>query len=288
MKRFIALFGLIFTLLWGCGAKMETADIAATTLPVYQFTSILCEGTGLTVTRLVTENVSCLHDYSLSVRQVKAVESANTVILSGGGLEHFMDDLLSGKQTLDASSGIELLESCHDHEHSGSHHHEADAHIWLSPENAMKMAANICNGLSALYPQHQATFEANLTALMQRLQALLAYGKETLSSLSCRELVTFHDGFAYLAHSFDLNILKAIEEESGSEASANELKEVINIVKSHDLPAIFVERSGADAAAKIISREIGVPIFALDMAIAGDDYFEAMYRNIDTIKEALG
>jgi zinc transport system substrate-binding protein len=178
-----------------------------------------------------------------------------------------------------------MLENCHEH---SSHHHEADAHIWLSPENAMVMATNISKGLSALYPQHQAAFEANLTTLLQRLQQLLDYGKETLSSLACRELITFHDGFSYFAHSFDLTILKAIEEESGSEASAGELKEVIGIVRDHDLPAIFVEKSGADAAARIISREIGVPIFALDMAISGEDYFEAMYKNINTIKEALG
>lgn len=288
MKKIVALLGLISILLCGCGGHQEHSDIAATTLPVYQFTSILCEGTGLTVTRLVTENVSCLHDYSLSVKQVKAVESADVVVLSGGGLEHFMEDLLSGKQTLDASNGIELLEACHGHEHSNAHHHEADAHIWLSPENAQVMATNICNGLSTLYPEHQDAFEANLADLLQRLQDLLRYGKETLSSLFCRELVTFHDGFSYFAHSFDLHILKAVEEESGSEASASELKEVIGIVREHNLPAIFVERSGADAAAKVISREIGVPIFALDMVISGEDYFEAMYQNINTIKEALG
>ena len=117
---------------------------------------------------------------------------------------------------------------------------------------------------------------------------MLDYGKQTLSGLSCRELVTFHDGFSYFAHCFDLTIVKGIEEESGSEASASELKEIIGIIKDHALPAIFIERSGADAAAKIISREIGVPIFTLDMAISGEDYFDAMYRNIDTIKEALG
>ena len=288
MKKIIALLGLISILLCGCDGQQETADIAATTLPVYQFASILCEGTGLTVTRLVTENVSCLHDYSLSVKQVKAVERADVVVLSGGGLEHFMEDLLSGKQTLDASKGIDLLEACHEHDHSDAHHHEADVHIWLSPENAQAMATNICKGLSALYPQHKAAFEANLADLLQRLQDLLDYGRKTLSELSCRKLVTFHDGFSYFAHSFDLHILKAIEEESGSEASAGELKEVIGIVGEHNLPAIFVERSGADAAARIISREIGVPIFALDMAISGEDYFEAMYQNINTIKEALG
>lgn len=289
MKRFVFLL-IALLLLSGCTAPAQEADIAATTLPVYEFTSRLCEGTGLTVTRLITESVSCLHDYSLSVRQVKAVETADTVVLSGAGLEDFMADLLEGRDVIDASAGIELLTCEHDHEHGhedGHHHHEADSHIWLSPENAAIMCANICSALSRKYPQHEAAFTANLAGLLSDIQAVETYGKEQLGSLSCRDIITFHDGFAYFAQSFDLHILAAVEEESGSEASARELKELIEVIREHDLPAIFTEKSGSVSAAGVISRETGVNIYQLDMAMAGSSWFEAMYHNIDTIKEAL-
>jgi ABC-type Zn uptake system ZnuABC Zn-binding protein ZnuA len=285
MKRLLAVL-ILFLFLVGCAAPAEQADIAATTLPVYEFTSRLCEGTGLTVTRLITESVSCLHDYSLSVRQVRAVESADTVVVSGAGLEEFMHDLLSGRNVIDASTGIHLLGCEHDHE-DDHHHHEADSHIWLSTENAKIMCANICDGLEEKYPQYASLFRTNLAKLTADIQILEDYGKEQLSSLSCRELITFHDGFAYFAQSFDLHILAAVEEESGSEASARELKELIGIIESHVLPAIFTEKSGSVSAAGIISRETGVAIYDLDMAMAGSSWFDAMYHNIDTIKEAL-
>ena len=285
MKRLLAAL-ILFLFLVGCAAPAEQADIAATTLPVYEFTSRLCEGTGLTVTRLITESVSCLHDYSLSVRQVRAVESADTVVVSGAGLEEFMHDLLSGRNVIDASTGIPLLGCEHDHE-DDHHHHEADSHIWLSPENAKSMCANICAGLEEKYPQYASLFRANLAKLTADIQILEDYGKQQLSSLSCRELITFHDGFAYFAQSFDLHILAAVEEESGSEASAKELKELIGLIESHQIPAIFTEKSGSVSAAGIISRETGVAIYDLDMAMAGSSWFDAMYHNIDTIKEAL-
>ena len=285
MKLLLAVL-ILFLFLVGCAAPAEQADIAATTLPVYEFTSRLCEGTGLTVTRLITESVSCLHDYSLSVRQVRAVESADTVVVSGAGLEEFMHDLLSGRNVIDASTGIPLLGCEHDHE-DDHHHHEADSHIWLSPENAKIMCANICAGLEEKYPQYASVFRTNLAKLTADIQILEDYGKQQLSSLSCRELITFHDGFAYFAQSFDLHILAAVEEESGSEASARELKELIGIIESHDLPAIFTEKSGSVSAAGIISRETGVAIYDLDMAMAGSSWFDAMYHNIDTMKEAL-
>lgn len=285
IKRLFALFAAVLLSLCGCTAASPEVDIAATTMPVYEFTNILCQGTGLSVARLVTENVSCLHDYTLNVRQARVAEAAELIVISGGGLEDFMADLLDNKAVIDSSVGIPKLE-CH-HEHDSQHHHEEDAHIWLSPDNTLTMAQNICTGLTGQYPEYADTFSANLEKLLSDIQAVKEYGEIQLSQLSCRELVTFHDGFGYLADAFDLTILRAIEEESGSEATAQELKELSLLVQEHNLPAIFAEKQGSVSAASIIAAETDAKIYSLDMAMAGDSWFTAMYHNIDTLKEAL-
>lgn len=289
MKRVIACL-LVFLLLMcsGCYAEKPAAPIAATTLPVYELTGLLCQGTGLAVTRLVTENVSCLHDYSLNVSQVRTAESAEVIVTSGAGLEDFMADILADAKTvIDSSEGVELL--CGEHHHEeGEHHHESDPHIWLAPENAKIMAQNIARGLSQHYPEHSEVIAGNLTALLKDLDKLQAYGEAELGGLPCKELITFHDGFAYFADSFGLTILEAVEEESGSEASAAELIHLTELVRQYKLPAIFTETNGSTAAAQIICAETGAKVFELDMAMSGHSYLNAMYHNIDTIKEALG
>lgn len=289
LKLLVSVYLLFF--LAGCASSIPNAQVAATTLPVWEFSSRLCKDTPITVTRLVTEQVSCLHDYSLNVRQVKAAEAAETIFISGAGLEDFLDDLFLNNSVIDASSGIDLLcaeESEEEHHHEEAHHHEQDPHIWLSPANATIMARNICDGLAAQYPKYRNTFESNLDALIADLAALQEYGEDTLSDLCCRELITFHDGFSYFAEAFDLTIVKAVEEESGSEASAQELIELIKTVQKRNLPAVFTEISGSTSAAGVIARETGCGLYTLDMAMSGDSYFDAMYYNIDTIKEALG
>ncbi len=261
----------------GCTNARPAAEIAATTLPVYQFTVRLCQGTGLSVTRLVTQSVSCLHDYTLQLSEVKAAEAAQLIVISGAGLEDFMEDILRARKTLDASEGIPLLPG-----EDGT-----DPHIWLAPENAKSMVGNICQGLCTQFPEYREIFLQNCDTLNAELTALQSYGQQQLSGLNCRELVTFHDGFSYFADAFDLTILAAMEEESGSEAPAQTLITLTRLVQAHRLPALFVERNGADAAAKIIAAETGAKIFTLDMAMAGDDYFSAMYANIDALREAL-
>lgn len=291
IKAFACCACLLLLLLSGCTSQTP-CQVAATTLPVYQFTSAICEGTGIVVSRLITQQVSCLHDYSLNVSQVRALEAAEVVVISGGGLEAFMEDSLQQANcVIDSSIGVPLLE-CHAHHEEGSseeahHHHEQDAHIWLSPANARIMADNIARGLAQAYPQHAGRFAHNLQVLVQQLDALEQYGQRRLETLSCRDLITFHDGFGYFAEAFDLHILEAIEEESGSEASAQELKEMIRLVQQNQLPAIFVEANGSVSAADIIAAETDVKVFSLDMAMSAEDYFDAMYQNIDTVREAM-
>ena len=290
---FIIALALILSLFSGCAGEKAEARVVATTAPVYQFTQRLCQGTDITVSQLITESVSCLHDYTLQVSQLRSAEAAETVILSGAGLEEFMDDWLDSGKSIDSSHDVPVISYGedhtheHDHEDEHEHSHEHDPHIWLSPANAKIMAKNICDALTERYPEAADAIETNLPGLAE-LDALQTYGEEALAGLTTRELITFHDGFAYFADCFGLTILEAVEEESGSEASARELQHLIHLVEEHQLPAIFIEENGSVSAASVIARETGARVFTLDMAMGGSDYFEAMYRNIDTIKEALG
>ena len=284
---FLVILALIA--LSGCG-HAANYDIVATTLPVYDFTDALCLGTDLSVGRLVTENVSCLHDYTLQVEQMRMIESADVVVISGAGLEGFLEDALHNAQVvIDSSHDVPThAASAHDHEHHGEHNHEVDPHLWLSPENAVRMAENIASNLSEHYPQYRSIFQGNLIQLTDKLSNLQEYGNQQLSEISCREIITFHDGFGYFAEAFGLQILESVEEESGSEASAYEIIHLVELIKEYDIPAVFIEKSGSDACASIIHAETGIPIYTLDMAMSRDSYFDAIYHNIDTIKEALG
>ena len=138
MRRLLAILAILCILLSGCTAESRHAQIVATTLPVYEFTSALCKDTDISVEQLVTENVSCLHDYTLQVHQMQLLEDAQIVITSGAGLDSFVADVLPDTALcVDASQNAALLctevhnEHRHDHQHS-----DADPHIWLSPENA--------------------------------------------------------------------------------------------------------------------------------------------------------
>ena len=288
MKRTISLFltGILLLVCAACAPQNKQPNIVATTMPVYTFTSALCEGTPLQIGQLVNENISCLHDYTLTVKHMKMLENAALVIMSGGGLEDFLADTVpESKPMIDASKNIHLhhMEEAHNHEH----HHDSDPHFWLSIECAEQMAATIYQSLKNKYPMYGEQFAQNMDDLQNEFNKLHMYAENSLSAISQRQIITFHDGFSYMAEEFGLTILKSIEEESGNEASAKDLIEICRLVTDNDLSAVFIEKNGSSSAATIISNETGAKIYCLDMAISGEDYFTAMYYNIDTLKEAL-
>ncbi|MBS6367625.1 MAG: zinc ABC transporter substrate-binding protein [Clostridiales bacterium] len=286
----LLILGFLMLPLTGCSSaeEPERPMVAATTYPVAQFTQAICAGTDIEVERVITDSVSCLHEYSLSVRQAEAIERADAVILSGAGLEEFMNDALSNAAyVVDASSGIALLE--------GEQHHTqyeesdgADPHIWMDPDNAEIMVANIADGLAECYPDLAEQLQQNAEAYCQELQALKQEGQEKLAQLKTRDLITFHDGFAYFAQAFDLTILASIEEEAGAEASAQDLTEIVALVREYDLPAIFTEQNSTSAAASVVQNETGCGVGVLDLGMGEQDYFTAMRSNYDAVLEALG
>ena len=269
----------------------DTLHILATTYPVYLFTTTVTEGVeGVEVTRLIQEEISCLHDYTLTVNDMKAIEAADVIVMNGVGLEDFMADALASSDApvIDCSQGVALLAALGHEGHD--HDDEYDPHIWMDPDRAAQMVWNVATVLSELDTMNGDLYTANASAAEARLQSEIT-GVEDPDDLA--GLITFHDGFQYFAQATGLDLLKAIEEEEGAEASAAEIKEIVGLIGEYDIPAIFTEKNGSDATAQAISRETGCGVAQLDLIMSGDGsgiqpYVDAMNQNIDTVLEALG
>ena len=91
MKRPLTLFLVLLLALTSCGARAEEEPrltVVCTTYPIYLFASFLTEGVdGVAVERLGTGSTSCLHDYTLSMADMKKLERADIIALNGAGLE---------------------------------------------------------------------------------------------------------------------------------------------------------------------------------------------------------
>ena len=314
-KRLLAALAAL-ALMTSCAPKSapkqdDALHILATTYPVYLFTTAVTgELEGIEVELLVNAQTACLHDYTLTVEDMKAIEGADVIVMNGVGLEDFMSDALAASDAavIDCSEGIKLLPTLEHAGHDGhDHEEEYDPHIWMNPNNVIQMVDSIAQNLCRLDEAHRDRYEENREAATERLTALdesltghlvtgILYasdGTMAAPAIPCwRELITFHDGFQYFAGAYDFTLLKAIEEEEGSTASAAEIKEIVGLIEAYRIPAIFVEKNGSRATAEVIARETGCEIYELDMLMSGEgsglqSYLDVMRKNMNTIVEAL-
>ena len=305
MRKLCLVLAAAVLLLSACTIKPGSSSgeeprltVLATTYPVYLLASAVTEGVeGIQVERLSTGQVSCLHDYTLSVDDMKKIQRADVIAMNGAGLEEFMEDALavSDAVVIDCSQGVALLENL-EHHHEGEDHDDHDhghwdPHYWMDPERAGQMVANLQNGLAQADPEHASVYQEN----GQKAALLLSTWDSDIRDLLAEEgmpeitgLITFHDGFQYFAQTYGLPLLAAIEEEAGSEASAKEINEITALVKEKGIPVIFTEVNGSDATAKAIARETGCAVAQLSMCMDGPDgalsnYGDALRGNVAAI-----
>lgn len=290
-------------LLTGCNNSAESNNsiesnnkltIVTSFYPMYISTlNIVKDIHDVEVINMTAPQTGCLHDYSLSTKDLKTLSSADIFVINGAGMESFLDDVIdeySDLKIIEASNGISLIEDT-DHD---EHEHDVNPHVWVSISKNIEEVSNIAKELSAFDPNHASEYEANADAYIAKLENLRTEMHAALDNVNNKDIITFHEAFPYFAEEFNLNIAGVIEVEPDSEPSAKEVENIISIINEKNIKALFTEPQYSSKIADTIAKETGASIYTLDPIVTGDanedaydDYIVKMQENLNTLKEAL-
>lgn len=267
--------------------KAEGTTIVTSFYPIYiEALNVAKDVPGVTVVDLTKPQTGCLHDYQLTPDDLKTLEGAQVFIVNGAGMEAFMDKVvgqLPDLKVVEASKGIELIK--------GEGEEGDNPHVWVSISNAIQQVNNISEQLSLIDPANESRYRSNAADYVRKLEAERDKMHKALDGITNRSIITFHEAFPYFAREFNLNIAAVIEREPGSEPSAGELAQTIDIVKSAKVKALFAEPQYPVKAAETIARDTGAKVYTLDPAVTGpaeaDAYLNIMDSNLKVLVEAL-
>ena len=288
-------------LLTGCNNSAESNNsiesnnkltIVTSFYPMYISTlNIVKDIPDVEVINMTAPQTGCLHDYSLSTKDLKTLSSADIFVINGAGMESFLDDVIdeySDLKIIEASNGISLIEDT-DHDE-----HDVNPHVWVSISKNIEEVSNIAKELSAFDPNHASEYESNADAYIAKLENLRTEMHAALDNVNNKDIITFHEAFPYFAEEFNLNIAGVIEVEPDSEPSAKEVENIISIINEKNIKALFTEPQYSSKIADTIAKETGASIYTLDPIVTGDanedaydDYIVKMQENLNTLKEAL-
>lgn len=297
-------------LLCGCsqGAKpaekntdgTEKLVVYTSFYPMYDFTTKV-GGDYITVENLVPAGAEP-HDWEPTTRDILHLEHGDMFIMSGAGMEHWADKLLSSLENPDlvvveASEGITLAqeEEEEEHDHHGHSHEEGDPHVWLSPKRAKQQMENIKNAMVQADPAHGDVYEANYQQYAKEFDALDEEYRTTLSALPQKSFIVAHEAFGYLCYDYGLEQVALEGLMSESEPDPARMAEVVRFAQEKGITTVFFEEMVDPKVAQTIAREIGADTATLNPLEGltqedmdnGREYFSVMRENLQALKEAL-
>ncbi len=320
----------------GCGQGSDSREpgngntgerplkVAATLFPYYDFARQI--GGDVIDLELIVPAGMDSHSFEPTPADMRKFEEADVVILNGGVMEHWAQQVLESvgreDQTvvfmMDYVEAVEeelvegMEESGHSHSHGASHdgHEEGhfhddghqedieyDEHIWTSPVNAIRFVEVITCVLCQEDPDHQAEFEAGRDRYVKELEEIHE-GFCQVAADRKRNLIVVGDRFPfrYLADQYGFEYRAAFSGcGTDTEPSARTIAYLIDKVEQEGVPAVYYLELSSHRVSEIIGEETGaVPLLlhschnvTRSELESGVTYVELMRQNIENLRKGL-
>ena len=174
------------------------------------------------------------------------------------------------------------------HEHEQEHEHAGNSHIWLSPARAAQQAESIAAALSEMDQADAAGFAEKAARFKEETDALLQEAAQ-LNLPEGTEAEVFHEGFAYFAELFGMEIASGIFVDEYQVPSAKELTEAADEAREHKIQFFLTAADDGRIYAETLAQETGETITLLDplttAAEGNPSYTERMRRNIQAVAQ---
>ncbi len=278
----------------------EKVKIVASFYPVYIAARNILDGMeDVQLTCLADSNVGCVHDFQLRPQDMMVLEGADLLLINGGGMEPFVEQIAKQNPnlpTIDISRGISLLPAAESSLHFGEDDHAHaesayNAHVWLSPSRYLQQLDNLCGALSAQLPQYTEVLRRNTASYKQKVVALQEEFQQAASLLQTRDVILFHDSFAYFADDIGLHVAGVIPMEADTALSAGDIARIIDTVNRAGVRVLLAEEQYSTELADAIANETNAVVYTLDTGVSGpmtnDAYLDAMRKDLGVLRRAL-
>jgi ABC-type Zn uptake system ZnuABC Zn-binding protein ZnuA len=293
----------------GCGGddpSAQAADagphrivIATTVAPITSIVSSIV-GDRADVRGIVPEGTNS-HTFEPRPSVAELLEQADVVYLNGLGLEE-PTKRLAEANVADDTEIVELGQLTIDESEyiydfsfpeSGG---KPNPHLWTDPTLARRYAEIVKDDMSRRDPDNAEYYAANYATFSATIDDFDAAMRTAFATVAKRELLTYHDAYAYFAETYDWTVIGAIQVSDFEEPTPREVTSLIEQVRERDVPAIF----GSEVFPSPVLEQIGEAAGAEYVDVLRDDdlpgepgdaehsWLGLMRFDFVTITEALG
>ena len=232
------------------------------------------------------------HEFEPTPSDVKKVAKADLVLFTGKGMEGFLTKLeeaagVTGKfvNVGEAVPSLTMTEEGRKVE---------DPHWWHSVENMKRATRLVTDRFEQADPANRGYYQGREKEYLASLNELQRWSRVKVAELpsSRRKLVTSHDALQYFARDYGFTILPVKGISTGEEASSQHVKEIIGVIRSHGVKAVFFESIENSRAVNQIATETGARtggvLYSDGLGDTEASTYDSMVRhNVSTIVDGL-
>ncbi len=239
------------------------------------------------------------HTFEPTPQESMRLAEADIIFENGVGFESWLNDLYASSgskaQRIVITDQMNLIQL----ETQSSQHQDVDPHVWQSVKNAIIAVNMISSALSQKDPANSEFYQqwaAQYSAELQQLDEWI-HAQVNQIPVERRKLVTSHDTFGYFAKEYGFTIIGAAIDSATTEASdpsARQIAELVEGIKSAQVPVIFTENVHNPKLMQMLAEEAHVklaPALYTDAlgepGCIGQDYIQFMKYNVNVITQEL-
>ncbi|NAR69321.1 metal ABC transporter substrate-binding protein [Acinetobacter haemolyticus] len=257
-------FSLLST--WGW-----TQSLVVSTQPIYLIAKEVTNGVE-TPTLLLSDQTG--HDVHLTPAHRKIIQDASLVIWLGKAHEAPLDKLLSQNRKAISLLDAGILTILPQRSLRGaSLDNTVDSHVWLEPNNAVRIAFFIAALRSQQYPENKAKYTANAREFAQQMRQT---AQQYESSHKSKPYWSYHDAYQYLERALNLKFAGALTDDPYIAPTAAQIK-YLNDNRPKTQMCLLAEIS----ANQNVYRRLNPVIFeTVDESMNGEDNFIAAWKKL--------
>jgi zinc transport system substrate-binding protein len=179
------------------------------------------------------------------------------------------------------------------HDDHNNHEKEDDVHIWLSPDNAVKIIKKVNKELSLYFPENAKTYNKNTNQMIKKINELEVELKNELSGIKDKPYIVFHDAYQYFETSFDLNAVGSIALDGDIASSPKQISFIKDKIVKFKASCVFKEPQFDSKLVKIVAEGTNAQIGTLDPLglniKSGENFYLQLLKNMaKSLKDCLG
>ncbi|MGW0181862.1 metal ABC transporter substrate-binding protein [Nocardia sp. NPDC003345] len=241
----------------------------------------------------LTKPGSEIHGYEPTPGDMKRAAKADLILDNGMNLEAWFDQFVADldAERVTVSDGVAPVPITSD-----AYAGKPNPHAWMSPLNVQTYVDNMVTAFIRMAPEHEAAFRDNAARYKLRLQQVHDELVAALGELPRRQraLVTCEGAFSYLARDAGLSEAYIWPVNAERQATPQQITQVIEYVRDHEVPAVFCESTVSDAPMRRVVEATGARfggVLYVDSLSTADGpvptYLDLIRHDAETIAAAL-